>query len=438
MLKFRIVAAAAICGAYCLAVAQNPMPEQAIFNSDPNHIWNRTYMCLFSRQSATGLAYGLDLLDPPLWAETRYLLTGASYRRALACLDEFLRTHAERQMQDPIKRAVLQRDLWAIFDWAAERDDLPHQRRDLEVRLTKVIRLLALKQDQIDRLPKTYEEAVATQQFPRAYDPRHPQKPFLPPDLFRLDGPWVCISAYGDEPTAITHFSGRSRFLIFMQLPGGRDITLAYIRRLRSWSAPLFINDSEGRPDRLNLSLPQFPQGTQVGLVRQAFVINTEGKLVPTTLTESVQLRVYHTVTTGSPYLHYINGPSSNDQDFFELRMQRAKLFANHDGGLAGVRPGEEDYPTFSTYGDDPLEDTHSLDEKSVVLDRCLSCHSDSGIHSVQSRTQWVQSSQRTGEQRSDNIQKDPIVWETNVTIARKERQPEFKLLQKLWHISSQ
>lgn len=170
---------------------QHPTGALTIFDSDPNHIWNRTYTCLFVRQSTDGKEYGADALDPLLWNNTQHLLTGDSHRRALACLDEFLRSHAERAVQNPLKRAILQRDLWAVFDWTARNDDLPEQRRELESRLAVAIHRLALTPEQIRALPDTYDAAVATHRFASAYDPRNPGEPFLPPDLFRLDGPWA-------------------------------------------------------------------------------------------------------------------------------------------------------------------------------------------------------------------------------------------------------
>lgn len=428
-----LVAGATLWGVWQAAAAQRRLAPPAVFDPEPNHIWNRTYGCLFVRQSADGTEHGADALDPLLWQETRHLLIGDSHRSALACLDDFLHSRAEHAVQDPIKRAVFQRDLRAVFDWAAAGDDLPQRRRELEARLAETIRRLALTPEQVRALPDTYAAAVAAQQFAAAYDPRNPQQPFLPPELFRSGGPWVCLSAYSEEPTAIVHFSGRSRFLVFMRLPSGRDATLAYVRRLRSLPEPQLVLGNSG-PTLLNLALPQFPIGTEVALVRQAIVIDTKGRLVPTTLTESVQVRVYHAITPGRQYINYINGPSSHDQDFFEFRMSRRELFARRNGGLVAVHPGETEYTTFNTHGRDAFESTTPSDRQTVILERCRGCHSDSGIHSVQSRVQWIKRSHGTREQANDESNGDPIAWETNVTLARKQQQPEFKLLQRLWH----
>jgi hypothetical protein len=71
------------------------------------------------------------------------------------------------------------------------------------------------------------------------------------------------------------------------------------------------------------------------------------------------------------------------------------------------------------------------FDGQGVILERRRVCHVDSGIHSVQSRIQWMKGRPDTGSQVSREA--DPIAWETNVTITRKEQQPEFKMLQRLW-----
>ena len=421
-----LVAATAICCVRFSPASQHSRIALTIFDSDPAHIWNRTYGCLFVHQNDGSKDYVKDTLDPLLWPATRYLLIGESHRRALACLDEFLNTHAERTVQDPLKRVILQHDLWAVFDWVAAGDDLPQQRRELEDRLAETRRRLALTSEQAEGLPDSYYIAVAARQFAQAYDPNKSEQPFLPPDLFRTNGPWVCLSAHLDESTAIVHFSGRSRFLVFMRLPGGREATLTYIEKLRSSGQPPLI----GSGPYLNLALPQFPVGTEVALVRQLILVNNLGEIVPTRITESVQLRVYHAITPGTYYMNYINGPSSHDQDFFEFRMSRPELFAHRGGGLVAIAPSQAEFATFATHGVDPFELRNAVDRQTVILQRCRACHSDSGIHSVQSRVQWMKWRHDTNDH---NESEDPISWENYVTVTRKEQQPDFKLLQSLW-----
>src|SRR5438067_6463314 len=95
----------------------------AVYNTDPDHIWNRLHRTLFVRATADGAEYGGDTLDPLLWANTNYLLVGDSHREALQLLDEFISQHAAALIKDPLKRAVLQRDLWAVFDWLLKREN---------------------------------------------------------------------------------------------------------------------------------------------------------------------------------------------------------------------------------------------------------------------------------------------------------------------------
>jgi len=382
------------------------------------------------RQDNERVGYGADGLDPPLWPETRYLLTGDSQRDALACLDSFLHSDVEHAVRDPLKRAIFQHDLWAVFDWVAAGEDFAGERRGLEKRLAQAIRRLALTKKQIRTLPNTYGLTVAQGQFAAEYDHRDPSQPFLPPDLFRSNGPWVCISAFGDQPTAIAHFSGRSRFLVFMRLPAGRQATLEYLQKLRSWPEPPIVTSGSGG-SLLNLSVPQFPAGTEVALVRQAILLDTDCELIPTALTESVQIRVCRKITQGTPYMNYINGPSSHDQDLFEFRMRRLLLFAQLTGGLFAVHPGDSEYPTFSTHGLDPFESRQG-ERPEPVLERCRACHADSGIHSVQSRIQWMR--KPVGRDKANETRFiEPMTWETDVTIVRKQQQRDFQLLRRFW-----
>jgi hypothetical protein len=102
--------------------------EVRTYDRNPRHLWNRLHQTLFIRVAPDGTTYGHDRLDPLFWGITRHLLEGPSHRKALDVLDEFLRKRGEKLIRDPLKRAFLQHDLWALFDWAAA----PYQRRDME------------------------------------------------------------------------------------------------------------------------------------------------------------------------------------------------------------------------------------------------------------------------------------------------------------------
>src|SRR3954466_10381741 len=77
-------------------------PEQAgvpskssVYDSNPEHLWNRLHRALWVRTSPDGKEYGHDRLDPYLWRETRHLLEGDSHKQVIALLDEFLSARGE-------------------------------------------------------------------------------------------------------------------------------------------------------------------------------------------------------------------------------------------------------------------------------------------------------------------------------------------------------
>src|SRR5262249_36332049 len=139
-----------------------------LYDDDPAHLWNRLHAALFVRIGGDGKSYGEDEVDPLIWPYSRFLLDGPRHRHVLTLLDEFLTKDGDKLIRDPLKRAVLQRDLWAVFDWLAdpytspreESDEVTARRRALQVRLAKIIRRLALSAEEIGKLPDNHAAAV--------------------------------------------------------------------------------------------------------------------------------------------------------------------------------------------------------------------------------------------------------------------------------------
>src|ERR1035438_7451123 len=90
----------------CCAKA-GPPDGDTIYDPNPNHLWNRLNKTLFERTAPDGKHYGLDQLDILYWGRTTNLLAGISHQQALAVLDEFIKSHGERLIQDPLKKALL-------------------------------------------------------------------------------------------------------------------------------------------------------------------------------------------------------------------------------------------------------------------------------------------------------------------------------------------
>jgi hypothetical protein len=428
----------------------------AVYDPDPAHIWNRVYAALLIRDDSHGGQWGTDSLDPPLWPETEHLLVGPSHARALRVLDEFLQTHAENKIRDPLKRAILQRDLWAVFDWSvrqesdSERPPHDNERSELQVRLAEVLRRLALTLKEFESLPDNYAQAVASGEFAREYDPAHPEQPFLPPDVFE-SGPWVYVNeadSYGPQAVAIEHVSGvsgRSRFLVFLRLPGGRKATLDYLQALWNFPEP-WVHGSDLASEQaiVNPALPSFPAGTEVALVRQMVLFDSLGNLAPAPITESIQLRVYRSITAtperyfGSDNMEEVARDSG--QDFYQFTLNRRQLFANQAGGLKATARDERELPTFQARGDDLIDEISEqpalMKTWPPVLQTCLLCHSGGGIHSLNSREKLLKPNRRQQE-TSGNKPYPPRWWVNAGTTNWKQDRYDWGLLHGYWRASA-
>jgi hypothetical protein len=356
-----------------------------LYDADPHHIWNRVHRQLHVR-IASGAVYGNDEVDPLLWSETKYLLTAPSHSDALAVLDEFLNTHGERSIGNLLKRAVFQHDLWAVFDWVAARTDVnPDARRALATRLARIMRRVALTKDQIDHLPDNYAAAVRSRAFPAGYDPQHPDRAFLPPGVFDANGPWLDITGSFFDPIAGQHAAtfSHSEFFVLFNLPGGVQATQDYLKTLWDFPEPYVpepFQDGEQRSP-LNPALPQIPSGAQVELVRKMLLIDDAGRISRSAVTESVQLRTFHGPSTRG-FLRNGRG-SYSDQEFFEFRTLRRKLFDSDSGGFHAIERDEKGFLVFSAQGHDSFDQQPSVASRINVLQGCVACHSELGIQSL-------------------------------------------------------
>src|SRR5687768_1618457 len=96
-----------------------PRPDRRMSPYAPEaaRLWNRLHRALFVRTAADGTAR-THVTDPLLYRGGTFLLEGDSHRHAVKLLDEFVGT-AGAEGDDPRKRLLLQRDLWAAFDYVA-------------------------------------------------------------------------------------------------------------------------------------------------------------------------------------------------------------------------------------------------------------------------------------------------------------------------------
>jgi hypothetical protein len=423
----------------------------SVYDPDPAHPWNQLHATFFVREDLPSTKLVPDALDPPLWYDSQYLLAKPSHQRALRALDDFVRTHAENRIHDPLKRAMLQRDLWAVFDWSVKRPSrqganehaYDKEKQELQVRLAKVMRLVALTPKEIRSLPNNYEQAVASGEFTVKYDPAQPDRTFLPSDLFDPHGPWVELEGPGDpEPVARSHFSefsGRSSFLVFVRLPEGRKAAFDYLYTLWNFPKPTIPSPhfAPGEEVAPNPDLPQFPPGTQFALVRQMTLFDNLGRLVNTPITESVQIRMYSAIAgPGAPLIEphsYDDIAVRSGQRFYEIALSRPQLFSNKAGGLRATGRDEKQYLVFGFPGPDHGIPARypSLEGSTPVLKECVVCHSTKGIHSVNSRNRLLPPNQLQVDRPHDSD--GHVWWQDARTIPWKQRQDDWNLLIQDW-----
>jgi hypothetical protein len=345
----------------------------AIYDANRDHPWNRLSAALHTDAP-------LDFEAPGTY-EAR-VLTGEHYEMALKALDDFLKHHSEKSIKSPIKRAILQSELWATFDQVSDAaGGMQDARREISRRCAAIIKRLALSDAEIAGLPDNYAITVASKEFPHAYDPAHPEKIFLPDDLLVDEPPWIMLSASATEilqPAAIQHVKatqGRAVFYAVLRLPAGRQATLAYLKKLAEFPQPYAWNETyklypyARSAVKVNPDLPQFPPGTQAALIRRMVLTNSNGELVVTPITESVQIRVY----AKDP--HEVRFESPDAQYFHEMTLAAEGLFLGN-GGLR-VTKGE------------PPSRRLTFARATLFSQRshCSSCHGGAGVLALNTYT---------------------------------------------------
>lgn len=353
------------------------------YSSDLNHPWNRLHRALFVRSASDGHRHA-HTTDPLLYRGGTFLIEGESHREALAELDRFLAAEGSEKV-GVARRVFLQRDLWAAFDYAAWYPDdwvfkSKHEPAAIALRskLAKAIGRLAASDRELAALPDNYAAAVKSKRFAVDHDPKHPERPFLPPDLFDADGPWVRFHEDTGDPMTPQHFEGaggRAAHLVYIRLPGGRAATDRYVTELRGGKlAP----GQSRRP-----AVEQFPEGTMVAMVRRALAVDSGVKVRPTPLTELVQIRVYRKIPGAA---EDSSRTAHGDQDVYEFVLDRAALFAGGHG-LRAVAPDEPAEPLFGrTFGDPVRLSPPTPDPEArpmTQLRTCTGCHQSPGVHSV-------------------------------------------------------
>jgi hypothetical protein len=213
-----------------------------------------------------------------------------------------------------------------------------------------------------------------------------------------------------------------------------------YFQTLWNFPEPWVAGPSSAADQtRENPDLPSFPAGTQVALVRRMTLFDNQGQLAASTLTESVQVRVYRAITAAEER-NFGNGnladiTRNSGQLFFEFKLSRPLLFSGKNGGLRAVANDEKEFSTFQTQGDDPFESTsgrpHPASPPLPELQTCIWCHSGGGVRSLNSRNSLLKPNRLQQEPRNPDY--GPIYWSDGVAVGWKQNHYDWGLLNGYW-----
>jgi hypothetical protein len=374
-----------------------PLP---IYDKDPNHVWNRLYAALYVRESnlpshpggsPVKRYEGGDGIDFLAWSGSTYWSEPATIARIEAPLDELLKRKGEIAQKEPLKRVLLQRDLWAAHDfyvnqniiWAGTREDRRRRER-LAKKLAQAIAALALPTSALEKLPDNYAVALAS----GAFAPKHDWdagREYLPPGLFTNPEEWIEVDFWRpldihediEDRFVALHtraFKGRSVFRVFYRWPGGRPALEDYLKYLDAEGIDWKFAASRGFV-RLNKGLKQIPAGTEVALVQSLTALDDRLNPVPTKIVETVRLRTFKNAEGVKDDRTH----SGNGMNVYEYILRRRLAFDGLKNGGLEREPNEMPQYRVIFEADRNGKDWGSRGRFETVRKQCLFCHTGSG-----------------------------------------------------------
>jgi hypothetical protein len=360
---------------------------KAIYSSDPDDSWNRIFYYLFSRRIETRLSEqfpegapfvdgvstrlferdeigdrAIDPLYPSNFANSgKYLvLTGPAYANFKKALQDALDDNVQRS---PVARALMQSDLWGAHDIVfvpfprGNEKDLEQRRAIVLDLISRLIKKIALTPEQIKFLPDNYPAAVRARSFP---------------DVFAKDSGWIEVLWF--YPRAHDSFAGfRRTSRLFLNLKQPQSDVQRFLG---------------GMPDRQESNPISGLDG--VALVTQLLLIDSQGKLQPTSLTSEIQVRLFETATKDS--IKPSDGAlKMMDGTFERARLQiceiSRKLFLQEpeSGGLVQEDDNSPAYAGRYGFAEGEPVDQGGPDQRTLVAPpiqvtlrgRCAFCHRD-------------------------------------------------------------
>jgi hypothetical protein len=379
-----------------------PLP---LFDPDPHQLWNRIFAAatirssrLPSRRGGPPIARieGGDRIKLLVWGGTRYWDEPTNVARFEGLLAQFLTQKGERLSADPLKRVLLQHDLWTLFDYLMighieRRGDAEtrHRRDELCRKLAHVIRELALPPDTLAKLPDNYALAIQSGRFAATQD-FDPKRDYLPPRLLSGNDEWQELDFYQarrsedvERRYVFLHmraFQGRSYFRVFCRFPKGRSQLENYLRGLDAKGIDWRASAQHGSI-ALTPEAPELPAGTEVALLQFLIALDTKLQLVPTPLVESVRLLIFkNTNGLSDPSTNLGNGVNAS-----KYTLKRRLAVA--EGGMrhGGLQREPDGLPVYRVlFENEAAPDWGARRRYYKLTADCRACHSGAGQTGLQ------------------------------------------------------
>jgi hypothetical protein len=396
---------------------------QPIYSQNPDDPWNRIFYHLFTRRIEVHVSSeypegapftefrkgstrlistrtferleigdrAIDPLYPNFFNDTgaRRFLTDSSYSLLVKALQEAV---SESGTRSPVARALMQSDLWSAYDQlsgeytSSDQSELEQHRRVIADLLGHLIKKIALTPEEIRSLPDNYSAAAGRQSLP---------------DLFAKESGWIEILWFPHRMHEEAANDRRVARVFLKPTHPTRDLQKFVNEQREENGDP--VRDLDG-----------------VALIMQLLLIDTQGKLTPTTLTMDVQVRFFEKSAAGS---------------FKAAKVQMAeisrRLFVS-DPASGGLAPETEDSPAYMPVaGND-----YSFASPQVIVEgppiqvhlrtRCAFCHGDD-LTEVMTFSIALPARFLTPPLR----QLDPAAnREADDVVSRKRKRREFKALQ--------
>lgn len=349
------------------------------------------------RAGRDGKTYGEHEVDPLLWPDSTYFLSGESRHRLVGALDAVNQlADADVRRCPPAQRALAQNRAWTVFDYVAATREREHRAvyRELLRALAATMAKLALDEKEIAAIPDPLVAAAKSARWPVAPKGRERVEVFLPPELAREDGAWTTLVHESGEVMAPNHartFGGRSVFTVRVRFPAQGPNVADYFQRVAAIPVPWVAMANDVMSLALSPDVPALPVDTEVALIRRVAVIDREGRWRATPLTLSVQLRHYW-VTTRDAYPKSLgaDGQPAGVQSFAKFELDPAPLARGGMGELRALTADEKGFGFFFAHSFDQVDGAGGFPGFEAgphheTMRACFQCHSQAGLGSFNS-----------------------------------------------------